>query len=264
MIDPSLLQRSLAEWVGYALLAVVPGLVWLWYFWRRDRFEPEPRALVLKVFAWGALMVPLASGLEWAAQEFLPAARGMPWWEDLRLLLMAFVVVALVEELLKFLVVRIRMMPDPEFDEPMDGIIYAVAAGLGFATAENLVYIFRFGATVLIVRVVFSVFLHAGCSGICGYYLGRAKFEPERALRHQALGLSLAIGIHGLYDFLVFRRYFWGLILIMALLYLVKAFLDLRVGDALVDSPFRPADMTDAEIRGEDVEETQGRDITIP
>lgn len=259
MIDPALFDRGLAEWLGYALLALVPGMVWLRHFWKMDRFEPEPRALVVKIFALGACAVPVASVLEWVAGGLIPSHRGSPLWENLRLLLMAFFVVAFVEELLKFAVVRIRMMPDPEFDEPMDGIIYAVAAGLGFATAENVLYVFRFGATVLVVRVLFSVFLHAGCSGICGYYLGRAKFEPERALRHQLVGLGAAIAIHGLYDFLVFKRYFWGLAFIVLLLVGVKAFLDHRVGDALVSSPFRPPDVTEAQIRGEELEESDDR-----
>ena len=69
------------------------------------------------------------------------------------------------------------------------------------------------------------------------------------------MGLSTAIAIHGLYDFLVFKRYFWGLVFIVLLLYLVKAFLDHRVGDALVASPFRPPDVTEAQIRGEEPEE---------
>ncbi len=233
-------DRSILEWIIYIPLALIPGLLWLYYFWRKDKYEPEPQELVIKVFLYGALTVPVAAGLQWLLWGMLfSGAVVSDFARTLRLMVHAFAVVALTEEFFKYLVVRLRMMPDPEFDEPMDGIVYAVSAGIGFATAENVLYMFQYGAVILVVRMLFAVFLHAGCSGLCGYYLGKAKFHPKHSKRHQAMGLFLAVIIHGLYDFIIFKKYLHGLILILLLLYGVKEYLEAKMDQALDASPFK-------------------------
>lgn len=224
-------------------LALLPGLLWLWYFWARDEYEPEPLALVARLFVAGAGAFAFAWGLERLAQTALenwtlPQTLHPLGYAALR----AFGVVAPTEEGLKALVVLLFAYPNEEFDEPMDGVVYASSAALGFATVENVSYVLAFDGATLVVRAAFCCFLHAGCSGLVGYYLGRAKFAPPHLRVRTALrGLVLAWFLHGTYDFFVFSGWYAALFVIVALLWGVKAFLDQGITDALRRSPFRPS-----------------------
>ena len=155
--------------VAYTALAIVPGLLWLYAFYRLDEHEPEPVRLILRTFALGGLMISPAVALE---SWLLPIVTGEPAPIHLATLelgplaLGIFGVVAPVEELLKFAAAWIAVGRHPEYDEPVDGVVYMAAAGLGFSTAENVFYIGALGPTQLAARGVFSCFLHASCSGL--------------------------------------------------------------------------------------------------
>lgn len=113
--------------LGILLLAFAPGIFWLWYLYQKDRWEPEPRHLVLKAFFWGLVIAFPAALLETA---FL--------WSQFLLIVVAAPV---IEEYLKYFVVRRAVYHREEFSEPVDGIVYAGAAALGFASIENLGYL---------------------------------------------------------------------------------------------------------------------------
>ena len=106
-------------------VALGPCLFWLWFFIRRDRLEPEPQALVARLFFLGCASVVPAALLEAPIPAPLDAILGAP----------------VIEELTKLLVVYLFIYRHVEFDEPMDGITYGVSCALGFATAENLFYV---------------------------------------------------------------------------------------------------------------------------
>lgn len=166
-------------------LAVAPGAFLLWYFWHRDRLEPEPRGLVMRVFFLG-----MASGLPLALIE---APVPKPW--DMIL------AAPLVEELGKFLVVYLFVYRLREFDEPMDGIVYGVAAALGFATLENILYVMDAGVGTGLLRAVLSVPGHALWGSLWGYALGRAKFTTGPDGTRWVVGaLLLAMLSHGLFN----------------------------------------------------------------
>jgi RsiW-degrading membrane proteinase PrsW (M82 family) len=122
----------------------------------------------------------------------------------------AFISTALVEESIKYLAVRAKAYNSRNFSETIDGIVYGVAAGLGFATVENILYVFGFGTvSTAIVRAFLSVPSHAAYGGIMGFYLGLAKSrgdglskQNERTLVMR--GLIIAIMLHGLYDTIAF------------------------------------------------------------
>jgi protease PrsW len=223
-------------------LALLPGLLWLWYFWARDEFEPEPLALVARLFLAGAGAFVFAWGLEQLAQSALEGAGIKALVHPLGYAaLWAYGVIAPIEEVLKALVVLLFAYPNAEFDEPMDGVVYASSAALGFATVENISYVLAFDGATLVIRAGFCCFLHAGCSGLVGYYLGRAKFAPAHLRIGTAIrGLVLAWFLHGTYDFFVFSGWYAALFLIVVLLWGVKLFLDQGISDALRRSPFRP------------------------
>ena len=112
----------------------------------------------------------------------------------------------LVEEYLKLTVVRLTAYRAPAFDEVMDGVVYTVVAGLGFACLENVLYVLGGSLGTALVRAFTAVPLHAVASGLMGYSLGRARFAASKSAEGAliARGLFTAVGVHGLYDFLLF------------------------------------------------------------
>ena len=142
----------------------------------------------------------------------------------LELLVYAFVVVALTEEGMKYLVLRLYAYPQKEFDEPYDGIMYGVAVSLGFASIENVLYVFgSTGSEVQtgIVRMFTAVPAHAMFGVMMGYHVGKAKFltTSRRTLEH-LIGLGTAVLFHGLYDYFLFlgQAYFIPLAIFILIL----------------------------------------------
>lgn len=189
-------------------LAVTPGLLLMLYFYKKDRHEPEPTKLVLKIMAWGAVSIIPAVFLELAMEPFLLSLTGLGKKGFLWLAIRAFIVIALSEEYCKYLVVKKKIYDDPELDEPYDGIVYCVAASLGFAIAENILYVLQGGFSVGIMRAFLSMPAHAFFAVFMGYYVGRSKFteDPVQARRYRLIGLTVATLAHGLYDFVLFTQ----------------------------------------------------------
>lgn len=220
--------------IALLFISLGPGILWVWFFYVKDRAEPEPKPLVAKAFVYGAISVFPAAFLEAPFRRVI--TRGT---DDLAVLLVVSVlVVGLVEEVVKFVAVKLAAYDNREFNEVMDGVVYAVAAGLGFAATENLFYATSFGIVVGLFRAFVTDLAHASFSGIVGYYLGRAKFDARHAGGFLARGLVVAILLHGLYDFLIIGRIVspvFGLVMILA----TYAYLSRKIRQAQKLSPFR-------------------------
>jgi len=96
------------------------------------------------------------------------------------------------------------MYNSDEFDEPTDGVIYATAAGLGYATVLNINFVVSNGGVDLgagIIRIAVVALAQAAFSGITGYFLGRAKFESEQ-IWWMPLGITLAAVFNGVFNWL--------------------------------------------------------------
>jgi RsiW-degrading membrane proteinase PrsW (M82 family) len=209
-------------------LAVIPAFLLVRYFYRQDRARPEPKGLVVKVFLFGVLSALVAIPLELLVNRFQSVFDPRTIWYPL---FKAFVVAGLVEEYLKLTVVRLTAYRAPAFDEVMDGVVYTVAAGLGFACLENVLYVLGGSLATALVRAFTAVPLHAVSSGLMGYSLGLARFAPSRSAEQAliARGLFTAVGVHGLYDFLLFATPHWGAWSVLLVVPLVVAgFLVLR------------------------------------
>lgn len=170
--------------------ALAPSVFLLHFVYVRDKYEREPLRLMLRVYFFSFLtvipvlvlqVVPL-SILEVTATQSL-ASR----------VIVAFVVAGLIEEGMKFLFVRWLAFHRPELNEPYDGILYAVAVSLGFATIENMLYVLgaaQFGVSplvIIVVRAVLAVPGHALWGVIMGSYIGRAKFAVATKVRQRLL-----------------------------------------------------------------------------
>ena len=178
------------------VLGFAPGIIWVLYFYREDKWEPEPKKLIAKVFLYGIIIALPVLFLE---IPFLFSE-----------LLLAVVVAPIIEELFKFVAVRYSVYKNKEFNEPVDGIIYACAAALGFASIENTFYLFSFfnaGIIALtaffIVRALLSVPAHALFSSMWGYALGIAKYRVKSKRLIILGGLITAMVLHSLYNFLL-------------------------------------------------------------
>jgi len=183
--------------------AITPSLVLVWYFYKQDQKKPEPKKLVLKIFAIGFIFIIPAIGME----IFFERLFGMAFQESLvHDFFKAFIVAALVEEVIKLIVVLRFAYHHVDFDEVMDGIVYAVVASLGFACLENLIYAMESGLTIIMVRGITAVPMHAVASGMMGYYIGKAKFADNQPQANWLIskGLLSAILFHGMYDFFIF------------------------------------------------------------
>jgi RsiW-degrading membrane proteinase PrsW (M82 family) len=159
------------------VLALVPAALWIVVFYAQDR-EPEPKTLVLKVFVLGGVL---------AAAVGQPLIGAFDLWEWARggigsSLLAGILVVGVVQEALKYAAVRYSVYPSPAYDQPIDGIVYAAAAGLGYATAANLQWTFEVGVPdpgAAAARFAVVTLGHASYAAVVGYFLGRAKFEEH-------------------------------------------------------------------------------------
>ncbi len=129
----------------------------------------------------------------------------------------SYAVVALSEEFSKFLGVRFYSYNKKSFDEPLDGIVYCVMVGMGFATLENLLYVLKYaemgqGLQVGIKRMFLSVPAHATFAIVMGYFVGKAKFSVRNGFWLMLAGLLGAVFFHGTFDFFLFvsNSTVWG------------------------------------------------------
>lgn len=220
--------------VSLFLVSLLPGLFWVWYFHRQDYLEPEPWGLVLRSFILGALMVVPVSIIE---TPFAQQIENPP--NLLTLLLLSIFAVGLTEELFKFLAAYFSVYRNREFNEVMDGIIYSVTAGLGFAALENLIYTITYGYQVGLVRAVVTSLAHAGFSGIMGFNFGMARCNPEHSKYYILKGLIWATLLHGVYDFVVLTKFFNFPMTIISV-FLMQIYLARLIKRAEKMSPFHP------------------------
>lgn len=183
-------------------LALVPGLAWLLVFALRFKPDADARRLIVKIFVLGTVMCVPAGELNAAFKHAIDPASGTGWLARL----LAFVlIVGPSEEALKFLIVWTGAYRRWRFKTELDGVIFASASALGFATYETAQTMQVHGMRVLLVRGWACALAHIGFSAVLGHYLGLAKARRYRAGPCIAEGLALAALLHGLYDFLVTR-----------------------------------------------------------
>jgi RsiW-degrading membrane proteinase PrsW (M82 family) len=213
------------------MAAIAPGLSLLAYFYLKDRYETEPIHLVLKMFVFGIILVVPAIALQ---QAFFQEIGENPFTT-------AFIMSGGLEEFLKWFVLYHLIYRHASFDEPYDGIVYAVAVSLGFATLENVFYAFLNGSSFssLMIRALLPVSGHALFGVMMGYYLGKAKFMPEHSYKYLWASLLLPIFWHGSFDYVLLAAksyWVWCMIPFMTFLWIYTL---LKVDRANSLSPLR-------------------------
>jgi RsiW-degrading membrane proteinase PrsW (M82 family) len=195
------------------VLSVVPALLLAAYVWRSDVTDRQPVSLLVATFLLGVLFATFAAVANTVLQVavFGPVFGSSGLLAGVGLVLFFYLVVAPVEEAVKLLAVRLYAFQ--RFSAVVDGAVYGAAAGLGFATIENYIYITRSVAAsgdatllsaaggIAAVRALAGPG-HVIYSALAGYYLGLARFNPEDAGPIVVKGLLLAAFVHGTYNVL--------------------------------------------------------------
>ncbi len=189
-----------------AVLALFPLAIVLLAVRAIDRWEPEPRGLVIFALAWGAVAAVAFALVIDTIVVLLASPALVP---DV---LSSVVQAPVVEEigkgaglLLLFLAAR------RSFDGPIDGIVYGALIGAGFAFTENIIY---FASSLLtggvgeaaftfFLRGILSPFAHVMFTAVIGYALGlaaRAGYGFGRSCALWLVGLVGGIALHALWN----------------------------------------------------------------
>ncbi|MBX0328484.1 PrsW family intramembrane metalloprotease [Oscillochloris sp. ZM17-4] len=204
----ALLAGQVGSLEGAALLtagvvmAIVPSAIWLVFFYRQDRLEPEPKHSVAAVFFLALILADVLG------------RRMIDDWFHVRLwasassgtsLAASILIAGVIWQAIAYLAVRLAVYATPEFDERMDGIVYGTVAGLGVATLLNLRYVLDNGGVALgpgVINVVTTALAQASFGGLMGYFMAEAKFT-HRPAWWVPLGFALAAALNGLFSWLI-------------------------------------------------------------
>jgi RsiW-degrading membrane proteinase PrsW (M82 family) len=184
----------------YIALAIAPGIAICLFIFYRDVYNREPKFNLIISFILGcASILPAIFFENSLMRSAIDGTVG-------GVAIASYLVIAFSEEGGKFLGLRLYSYNQKSFDEPLDGIVYAVMISMGFATVENIKYVYFDAApgteyTIGLLRMFTAVPAHATFAIVMGYFVGRAKFEPKNSFVLMFAGLAGAIFWHGTYDF---------------------------------------------------------------
>ena len=200
-------------------LAIAPVTVVILYIYFKDKYEKEPiKILAISFFLGATVSIILTFTIGYIASSLVPITDTKSVSQQF---IKAFFTVALVEEFSKYIIVRFYAQKNKEFNEPFDGIVYAVMVSMGFAALENILYTLQYGYGVGVTRAFTAVPAHATFGIIMGYFMGKAKFSNNR-IKLNLLGLLFATLFHGSYDFFLFINFIPGIY--------IGAFVSLLIG----------------------------------
>ena len=192
-----------------ALLPIVlPVIFWSFYHYHKDRHLPEPVSHLLLAFAFGVLAAGVSQCLYLALEPMGLRFDAGLLAETNTLGLFAYALLAIgpIEELSKLLFFVLIVLRFEEFDEPLDGIIYASFIGLGYAAIENWQYLQYLTPLEAAARGFASPVVHIVFASIWGHWIGRAYIARRSIVTATLLSLAAAALLHGLYDFMVLLR----------------------------------------------------------
>ncbi|WP_104735987.1 PrsW family intramembrane metalloprotease [Hanstruepera ponticola] len=189
-----------------ALLSIAPVIIIILYVYLKDKYDKEPKLLLFFCFLFGAFVSIFITTLLYILFDYIIIPEENNIVEQF---IKAFFIVGFTEEFSKYIIVRYYAQTREAFNEPYDGIIYAVMVSMGFAATENIFYVMAGGYEVALLRAVTAVPAHATFAILMGYYMGKAKFSKNR-MQLNLIGLLLAIIFHGAYDFFLFIDFIPG------------------------------------------------------
>lgn len=190
------------------IFGIIPSFVWLLFYLKKD-LHPEPKKKVAKIFFLGmflavAVAILVELGLTFAF-DYFTGVKGASHYPVFVFILYNIIVIAMVEELVKYGVVKFYALKNSALDEPVDIMIYMIASAMGFAALENILVLVSLKnsgsdmAMVSLLRFLGATFLHALASGTLGYFVALSFCNVRKDLFF-ASGLIIASVFHGIYN----------------------------------------------------------------
>ncbi len=210
------------------LLTILPSIAIIVFFVLSDRFR-EPAKEIIKVFMYGILITIPAfyfntylSAYYDNYTNFSEALKG------------SFLTAGPVEEGLKLLILYFFVYKMKDFNEPIDGIVYGITASLGFATLENVYYVYflsnYFEITSIelaLIRAFSAVPAHAAFGIAMGYFF--MKYAYIKKNENLVLAFLIPALLHSLYNYFAIEHFLLSFILILITWIVgIKMFLNLR------------------------------------
>lgn len=204
------------------LSGVFPALLWLFFWLREDRFQPEPRGLLALTFFAGAMSVFLILPMEGVVKSL-----GIVGTERI------FVFAAL-EELVKFAVVFMIDFNSSYLDEPIDYAIYLITGSIGFAAAENVLFLMEpslqqdisFVVETGTLRFLGATILHSILGALLGLIIGFVFYKKRKTkLLFTVAGLGIVIILHTIFNYFIIKYVEINGFLTLAILWVVTLFI---------------------------------------
>ncbi len=192
--------------IFYVILGgLLPVLVWLWFWLREDKINPEPRRYIFLAFLFGMISALLVLPVEEFLSKFLPEVGLLP-----------VVVFAFAEEIFKYFGAYFSSLRKKYMDEPIDAIIYMIIIALGFAALENTLFLMHSikstGGNItqafLVgnMRFIGATLLHTVSSGVIGFFIA-LSFYKKKVLKKKYLlaGITLSVALHTFFNFFIIK-----------------------------------------------------------
>ena len=196
------------------LMTILPSILIILFFVNSDKFK-EPTKEIIKIFFLGILITIPAYILNTYIGDFLYKNT-----EVSEGLISSFLTAAPVEEGLKLSVLYYFVYKMKEFNEPLDGIVYGVTASLGFATLENIYYVYLLAddfeitsMALAVIRSFSAVPAHAVFGIFMGYFFIKYSFIKKGD--NLFFAFIIPFVLHGCYNLFLNSNFYVALILIM-------------------------------------------------
>jgi len=193
--------------VIYILAAILPAFFLMRYVYLQDHIEKESPILLMQLILCGVAAAIISALLEYVGEIILNTATYGKISSDspTYTILLAFLVVAAVEEGTKLLFLYLRSWNAIDFNYRFDGIVYAVFTSLGFAAFENIKYVMGYGLTVAVPRALLAIPGHMSFAVFMGIFYGRARLAADLGCTGRkkfdiSIGYLIAVVLHGIYD----------------------------------------------------------------
>lgn len=234
--------------VALALItaAILPSLIWLIFFMRED-VHPEPKRIIIFTIGIGVLAALPTIFAQVLFRDSVGNADP----------LFIFFGLALIEEVFKFFAAFYAVRKTPFLDEPIDAMIYMIAAATGFSTIENVLFAIGFiesftlpalydASSLLLLRFIGATLLHVLASGIVGYYWAKAILKEKHPAGLIFYGLVIATVVHTAFNYLIAftneqNLVYSSIILIVAAFFVLNDFEILKKKPAFVTHPTETA-----------------------
>ncbi|MFD0943447.1 glutamic-type intramembrane protease PrsW [Savagea faecisuis] len=192
-------------------VAIAPSLALFSYFYLRREIAEEPSITLFQTFVYGAVMTfPILFIQHVFEEEQL--------FHSIYLQQVGFT--SLLEEFFKWFILLIAIYNHYDFDDAYDGILYGASISLGFATVENILYLFTFGLDTAMIRAFLPVSSHALFGVVMGYYFGKAKFSEQKQNSYLLLAFIAPLTLHIAYNSILTLDRLWVYFIIPFMLFL--------------------------------------------